>query len=146
MTTAIIIGLLVVLLLIGLELLWDWRKSGRIFCTPLPRRYRNRELQDGAWRGRFGGDKLADIDAVLTSLCEAFSFNPDDRYRFGPDDQVMGIYRAVYPRWKLWQAADSMEIETLMLDLKKRFGIDCSMWQPDISLAELVSLAVESPK
>ncbi len=44
MTTAIIIGLLVVLLLIGLELLWDWRKSGRIFCTPLPRRYRDREV------------------------------------------------------------------------------------------------------
>jgi len=94
------------------------------------------------WRERYGHDKLPDIDAVLTSLCDAFSFNPDSRYRFGPDDHVMDIYRACYPRWKLWLSADSMEIESLMADLEKQYGCDVEDWRPDISLADLVELAL----
>lgn len=141
MTTAIVIGLLVVVVFIGLELLWDRRRSGRLFCTPIPRGYRDRGSQEAVWQERFGHQKRAVIDAVLTSFCEAFSFNPDSRYVFAPDDQVIEVYRACYPRWKLWLAADSMEIETLMMDLKKRFGVESEVWRPDISLAELVVFA-----
>jgi hypothetical protein len=144
MTTAIVIGLLFVVALIGLELLWDWRRSGRIFCTPIPRRYRGTETQEEEWLERFGHQKQAVIDAVLTSFCEAFSFNPDSRYVFGPDDQVMEVYRACYPRWKLWLAADSMEIETLMMDLEKRFGIESGVWRADICLGKLVDIADRS--
>ena len=141
MTTAIIIGLLVVIVLIGLELLWDWRRSGRPFCVPIPRRYRDRDSQESAWRKRFGDDKSVDIDAVLTLFCEAFAFNPDSRYIFGPDDQIMEIYRTLYPRWKLWLAADSMEVETLMMELDKQCGVKAEVWRPDISLGDLVGLA-----
>jgi propanediol dehydratase small subunit len=140
MNTAIAIGLLVVVALMGLELLWDWRRSGRLFCTPLPRPYRDRDSQQGIWQGRFDQDELACINAVLVSFCAAFSFNPDDRYKLGPDDQIMAIYRALYPRWKFWQLGDSLEIETLMMDLRQRFGIEAHDWHPGTSLADLVGL------
>ena len=42
------------------------------------------------------GDELGEADAVVTLRCDAFSFKPDGRYKFGPDDQVMDIYRARY--------------------------------------------------
>ncbi|OHB85301.1 MAG: hypothetical protein A2V98_17925 [Planctomycetes bacterium RBG_16_64_12] len=141
MTTCIVIGVLVVLVLFGLELIWNRRRTGRLFCVPIPRPYRNRDSQEGIWQERYGHDKSADIDAVLTSFCEAFSFNSDDRYKFGPDDQVMDIYRALYPRWKFWQLADSMEIESLTMDLRKQYGFCVEEWRPDTSLADLVELA-----
>jgi propanediol dehydratase small subunit len=141
MTTGVVIGLLVISALISLNLLWDWRRSGRLFCTPLPRRYRGRSSQEAVWSARYGGDRLANVDAVLRSVCEGFSFNPDDRYKFGPDDQIMEIYRALYPRWKFWQLGDSLEIETLMIDLNKWSGIEAEVWRPEVSLGELVGLA-----
>jgi hypothetical protein len=86
---------------------------------------------------------MGDADAVLTMLCEAFMFNPDDRYKFGPDDQVTDIYRARYPRWKGCWSGDSMEIESLMVDIEKQYGIEIEDWRPDISLGEIVDLAGE---
>jgi hypothetical protein len=94
------------------------------------------------WRDRFG-DGLGNADAVLTMLCDAFGFNPDDRYKFAPDDQVMGIYRACYPRWKVWEWGNSMEIESRMMDLDRHYGIDVPDWRSDISLGEIVELAGE---
>jgi hypothetical protein len=41
MTTAIVI-LIVILAFVVLSLLWDWRRSGRIFRAPIPRPYRDR--------------------------------------------------------------------------------------------------------
>jgi len=37
-----------------------------------------------------------------------------------------------------------MEIETLMMDLKKRFCVESEAWRPDISLLELAELAGQS--
>ncbi len=105
---------------------------------PLP--YRKRESQESIWRERYGHDMLVDIDALLTLLCNAFAFNPDDRFRFAPDDQIMDIYRGCYPRWSLWLIGDSMEIETLMTDLTDRFGIAGSQWFAEITLGRFTDL------
>ena len=37
-----------------------------------------------------------------------------------------------------------MEIESLMMDLDKQYGIDVSDWRSDISLGELVELTDET--
>ena len=141
MTTGIVIMVLVVIVaLVALGVLWDSWRSGRALCSPIPRPYRNRDSQETVWRDRFG-EGLGDADAVLTMLCEAFGFNPDDRYKFGPDDQVMDIYRARYPRWKV---CDEMEVEALMIDLEKQYGVENEDWRPDISLGEIVDLAGEN--
>jgi propanediol dehydratase small subunit len=126
---------------VALKLLWDWRRSGRLLCEPIPRRYRARDSQERIWRERYGQDKLDDINSVLTSFCEAFMFNPEDRFKFAPDDQVMDIYRALYPT--VWLAADSMEIETLIAVLKDRFGIDIEVWRPEMSLGDVVEMVAK---
>ena len=143
MTTGIVIVVLVVIVaLVALGVLWDSWRSGRAFCTPIPRPYEGRGSQEAVWRDRCG-DGLGEADSVVTLLCDAFSFNPDDRFTFGPDDQVMDIYGACYPRWKLWQLGDSMEVESLMMNLDKQHGIAVEDWRPDISLGDLVELAGE---
>ncbi len=116
----------------------SWR-SGRFLCEPIPVPYRDRESQQTAWQQRYG-DMLVETDAVLTVFCDAFSFNADGRYKFGPDDRITDIYRACYPRWKFWQVGDSMEVESLMLDLKRQFGIELEAWWPEISLGDVVGL------
>ena len=144
MTTVIVIGLLIAVALIGLQVLWDWRRSGRLWCGPIPLPYRNRESQEGIWRERYGHDMLADIDALLTLLCNAFDFNPDDRFKFAPDDQVMDIYRGCYPRWAFWLVGDSMEIETMMTGLKDRFEIERGQWFAEITLGRFADSSRQS--
>ena len=140
MTTFYVV--LVILTLVAMSLFWDWWRSGQIFCLPIPRPYRDRDSQEAAWRYRCG-EKLGEADAVLTTLCEVFSFNPDDRFKFSPDDRIMDIYGACYPRWKVWRLGDSMEIESLMMDLEKRYGVDVEEWLWKSSLGEVVERAAE---
>ena len=101
--------------------------------------YRNRDSQEAAWR-QCCSEKIGEADAVLTMLCEAFEFNPDDRYKFGPDDRITDIYRACYPRWKVWRLGNSMEIESLVIDLDKRYGFEVEEWLWESSLGEIVEL------
>ena len=143
MTTGIVIVILVVIVaLVASGVLWDWRRSGRLFCSPVPRPYQDRDSQEAVWRDRCG-DGLGEADAVVTLLCDAFSFNPVDRFKFGPDDQIMDIYGARYPRWKGCWSGDCMEIESLMVELEKQYGIAVEDWHADISLGDLVDLAGE---
>ena len=135
MTTYVVLAvLLAVLALVAISVVWDWRRSGRPFCSPIPHSYQDRMSQEAAWRQRCG-EKIGDADAVLTMLCEAFGFNPDDRYKFVPDDNVKDIYRACYPRWKV---CDEMEIESLMMDLEKRYGVEVEEWLWEAPLGEVV--------
>ncbi len=71
MTTGIVIMVVVVLVaMAALGLLWDSWRSGRAFCTPIPRPFRNRDSQEVAWQDRYG-ERLSDADAVLRIFCEA---------------------------------------------------------------------------
>ena len=78
-------------------------------------------------------------DVVLRTLCEAFSFNPDDRYCFAPTDRIMDIYQACYPRWRFWRISDCMEIESLTMDLSRRFHFDDEELS-EMTLGEMVEL------
>lgn len=129
--------------LVAAGVLWDRWKSGRLFRRPIPVPYRDREPQNVAWRQRCGA-MLGDADAVLILFCDAFSFNSDDRYKFGPGDRVIDIYGACYPPRKVWRFADSMELESLMLDLERQFGIEAEAWRPEISLGDIVELVTKS--
>ena len=139
--------LLLILLVVWVAaaILWDWQRSGRLFCGPLPRPFRDRESQEAAWQQACGDDALKKADALLAMLCEAFSFNPDNRYQVAPDDRIMDIYRACYPRWQFWKLADSMEIETLLMDLSRRFHLDDEELC-DVTFGEIVELMKSRPQ
>ncbi|MDY0170544.1 MAG: hypothetical protein RBS80_28650 [Thermoguttaceae bacterium] len=134
-------GLLIVLGILALVVVavgWDSWRSGKAFCSPIPRRFRDRESQEAIWQERIPGETQATADAILRMLCDAFTFNPDDRYKFWPDDRYCDIYQARYPWWKV---ADCMETEWFGMELEKRFGIDISERLSTITLGEIVDLA-----
>jgi len=131
--------LILLVVLVGGIILWDSRRSRRLFCVPLPRAFRGRESQENVWRKTCDDALLEKADTFLSMLCEAFSFNPDDRYQFSPDDRIMDVYRACYPRWMFWRIADSMEIESLMMDLGRRFHFDDEELS-EMTLGEIVEL------
>jgi hypothetical protein len=113
---------IMLVLLIFASILWDWRRSGRTFFHPLPSPFRDRKSQESTWRQAYP-EKMSMADALLRALCEAFHFNPDHRYRFAPSDRLMDVYRACYPRWKFWNIGDNMEIESLIMELQRRFQL-----------------------
>jgi hypothetical protein len=55
----------------------------------------------------------------------------------------MDVYRACYPRWKFWRIADAMEIESLTMDIQRRFQLNDAEVS-EMTLAEVVEL-IESP-
>jgi hypothetical protein len=87
---------------------------------------------------------MDEADALLRTLCEAFSFNPDDRFQFAPTDRIMDVYRACYPRWMFWRIADAMEIESLTMDIQRRFQLNDAEVS-EMTLADVVKL-IESPQ
>ena len=139
-----LLPILLLLLLAVASILWDWRQSGRLFCGPLPRPFRNRQSQVGTWKQICPDGTIDKADALLLIMCEAFGFNPDDRYRFSPTDRLVDVYRACYPRWKFWSVGDNMEIESLMLELSRKLAVDEEDWSTDITLGEIVEM-MQSP-
>ncbi len=136
-------GLSVLPLLVSANILWDWRRSGRLFCRPLPRPFRDRQSQAERWKQTCTNENYDKADGLLRMLCEAFSFNPDDRFQFAPTDRIMDIYQACYPRWRFWKISDAMEIESMTMDIQRRFQLNDAEVS-EMTLAEVVKL-IESP-
>jgi hypothetical protein len=67
----------------------------------------------------------------------AFAFRETDMFKLRPDDQLLSIYRALYPsKW----LADAMEFETLADDLRTRFGVVLEdIWDERMTLGALFS-------
>ena len=137
MTWYLLLALLLVV--VAATVVRDWMRSGRPFCVPLPRPFRDRQSQEAAWRQACQDESLDSADTLLQTLCEAVSSNPDDRYRFAPTDRILDVYQACYPRWRFWNLADSMEMETLLMELQRRFQLDDTE-ALEITLAEVVEL------
>ena len=137
--------LLLLALLIAALILWESWRSGRLFCVPLPRLFRDRQSQEPVWRQVCRDEDWEKADALLGMLCDAFSFNPDDRFQFAPTDRIVEVYQACYPRWRFWKIGDCMEVETLMMDLQRRFQLDDAELY-EITLREVVELMKPVPK
>lgn len=109
----------------------------------LPSPYKTRPLQPKVWKQHFGAESYSFCELVLTELCDAFLFTQESRFRFLPDDRLAAIYHACHPPWKFWDWGDSMELETLAQNLEKRFGIDLTKGHSEITLGEIVEMAIE---
>ena len=133
--------ILLLLSLLAVALAWHWWRTQ--FLAPLPSPFCDRDPQETAWRERYGDGRLEIADAILLLVCDAFCFNPEDRYKLQPDDQIMGVYRGCYPPGKKWPRADCMEMETLIFTFNKKFLTETSQWHADITLGQLVDLAVK---
>jgi hypothetical protein len=110
---------------------WAVRRGGY-----LPAPFRDRTCQGRHWRQEFPEAPKHEIRDFLSVFVAAFAFRETERLKLSPHDTVMAVYRALYPsRW----GADSLEVETLADDLRKRYGLELTaVWsEQDISLGTL---------
>ena len=140
MGTAILIGVAATPLIVAIELLLNRWRTGRFCCIPVPRPYRDRTSQHSAWDDRYQHVPPAEVEHVILSICDAFLFHPDNRDKFAPDDRLLDVYRACYPRRWYWLQGDCMEIENIMIAL----GIHSDALHPETSLGDLVDLTIRS--
>jgi hypothetical protein len=101
----------------------------------LPNSLRYRPCQGRAWRSTFPGASRKDIRDFLSLFVSAFSFRESEKLHFRPDDEVLGIYRAVNPtRW----LPDAQEIDTLARALRDKYGLMLDeIWHEDLTLGSL---------
>jgi len=86
------------------------------------KRFFDRGCLGKEWRARFPAATKQEIREFLELFIRAFGFSRKNRLSFSPDDQVMDIYRALYP--PKWTVADALECESLAMECERRYGID----------------------
>ncbi len=98
-------------------------------------RFLDRACGGFRWRRRFPHASKSEIREFLDIFVEAFGFRQRWRLYFAPDDRVMDVYRTLYP---VRGTPDGMELESLVRDLRKRYGVDMlGSWREDITLGEI---------
>lgn len=100
-----------------------------------PNSLRYRPCQGRAWRNTFPTASRKDIRDFLSVFVSSFAFRESERLHFRPDDEVLGIYRAVNPtRW----LPDAQEFETLAKALRERYGLMLDdIWHEGMTLGGL---------
>lgn len=125
---------IVILSLIAASVLWSVLFGGR-----LPKPYNTRSCQGKGWRIAFPSASKQDIREFLAVFVDAFAFSQKERLKLNPEDQVLQIYRAIYPsRW----TPDAMELETFAKDIEAKYGFPLeSVWHEKVTLGELFQIA-----
>jgi propanediol dehydratase small subunit len=101
--------------------------------SPLP--FRARSCLGWEWRRAFPTAPEEEIRAFLSLFVEAFAFNDWEMLKFHPDDQILAVYRALYPR--RWMA-DALELETLAILIRDYYNEDIDkIWNDHLTLGEL---------
>lgn len=112
--------------------------SSKYGTTNLPLPYRSRNCEGRSWRAAFPMASKQEIRAFLLLFASAFAFKNNEKLKFGPNDKIFGIYRALYPsHW----TPDALELETLANDLRNAHGLELrSIWSEELTLGELFPL------
>lgn len=105
------------------------------FGGHLPPPYRSRSCQGKGWKKAFPSAPKQDIRAFLTMFLRAFAFSDKEKLKFSPDDQILLIYRAVYPSKLL---PDALELETLAAEIASQYGLKLeTVWTDELTLGQL---------
>ena len=113
------------------------------FATRLRMRgYWQRSCAGRAWAARFPTAHADDIRKFLHLFVDAFGFSRRRALQFAPTDQIMSVYRTVYP---LKNMPDALELETFARDIKASYGLDLvGVWREDTTLGEIFAKAQAS--
>lgn len=123
----------IILSLIAASVLWSVLFGGR-----LPKSLHARTCQGKGWRNAFPSASKQDIREFLALFVEAFAFSQKERLKLNPDDQILQIYRAIYP--STWMP-DALEVETLAKDIEAKYGFALeSCWHEQLTLRELLQI------
>ncbi|CAJ0744381.1 hypothetical protein R16034_04401 [Ralstonia edaphis] len=127
MTTFIVIALFLLLPLWSAFVGWG-----------LPKPFSLRTCQGTSWRRAFPSASKFEIREFLLVFVGAFALPARQKLMLRPDDEILAIYRALYPsRW----TPDALELETLAKDIEARYGLEFRrIWNERLSLGELFAL------
>jgi propanediol dehydratase small subunit len=88
-----------------------------------------------AWKRAFPRASKAETRNFLYVFVDAFAFPRKRALQFAPTDQVLSVYRALYPI-KGWP--DALELETFALRVEKTYGVEFrSIWRDDLTMGEI---------
>jgi len=120
----------IVAILVLLAVAWSALAIGQI-----PNPLRARPSQARLWRRAFPSASKRQIGEFLSLFADVFSFRDTETLKFRPDDQLLGVYRAMNPaKW----IPESKEVERLAKELRKRYGIALAdIWDERITLGAL---------
>lgn len=105
------------------------------FGGHVPQPFRSRSCQGKGWKKAFPCAGKQEIREFLTVFVKAFAFSDQEKLKFSPDDQILHIYRALYP--SKWQP-DALELETLAAEIASRYGLKLeSVWTTELTLGQL---------
>jgi len=111
------------------------------YTGDIPKKYRVRKCTGKNWKVKFPNSSKVDIRKFLLIFTDAFAFSDRQKLKFEPDDRVIDIYKALYPRE--WMA-DSLEVETLADSIEAEYGVEFKgLWSEDLTLGSLF-LAVQN--
>lgn len=124
---------IIILSLVAASVVWSVLFGGR-----LPKPYHLRTCQGKGWRKDFPSASKQDIREFLSVFVEAFAFSQKEKLKLNPEDQLLQIYRAIYPsRW----TPDALEFETLAKDIAAKYGVSLErVWHDTLTLGELFKI------
>lgn len=101
-------------------------------------KYWLRDCTGKDWKNCFPESTSEEIRDFLELVVDAFLINRSKKLKFEPSDKIMDIYRTIYPsKWR----PDSMELETLVRCIEKKYGLDLtSSWNQEITLGQIFEL------
>ncbi len=110
----------------------------------LPAPFGARSCQGKDWRHSFPDASKEEIRKFLSMFTDSFAFDDKYKLKLNPNDQLLDIYRALYPH--KWQA-DALEFETLAEVLESEYGVHFgNIWCDGLTLGQLFSSVRQSPK
>jgi propanediol dehydratase small subunit len=115
-----------------------------VFGGKLPVPFGARSCQGTSWRRSFPDAPKEEIRKFLSLFTDSFAFDNTERLKLNPDDQLLDIYRALYPR--KWQA-DALEFETLAHALESEYKVKlASVWHNGLTLGQLFAHVRRAPE
>ena len=105
----------------------------------LPREYQSRTCAGRRWRRAFPGCGKSAIRRFLWCFTDGMSFQVSDGLKFGPEDRVFDVYRAIYGGRVPF--GDDMECERFAENMSMTFqrpvrDVD-ALFHADVTLGEL---------
>jgi hypothetical protein len=92
----------------------------------------------GEWRKRFPGVTEDELREFLQIFVDSFGLRRKASLAFSPDDSLLAIYRALYPKPGL---GDQCEFEDFTISVRRRYGVDlAALWREDVTLGEVWGL------
>jgi hypothetical protein len=112
------------------------------FYRPSYRYLRHRQPNRQRWNAVYPPEVHPTVRAALKAICDAFLLRKDDAFRLQPDDRLLAIYQAAYPKG----GADTMEFEHLCLSLTESFHVPETALERlrDPTVKDIINLCVES--